>query len=46
MMADHGTIILKDAPTPSVITGYTIVGAASTGPAVPTTGQIWPRGNP
>jgi hypothetical protein len=47
MMADHGTVTADTADTDEPITAYTLSGTTvSTGPTVPTTGQIWPRGNP
>jgi hypothetical protein len=43
-MADHGTVTFQDADPVYEVTGYTLAGAGGSGPTVPTTGQVWPRG--
>lgn len=45
-MADHGTVAAQPVTAAVAATGYTIAGTAPSGPTVPTTGQVWPRGNP
>jgi len=46
-MADLGTVVARDQDTVLEVGDYAIVGTIPcppTGPTVPTTGQIWPRG--
>jgi len=43
-MADHGTVLALPDDTLVEVTAYGLAGAGPTGPTVPTTGQIWPRG--
>lgn len=49
-MADYGTVTAVPADPVYEVTGYKIAGTTPpviiTTPTIPTTGQIWPRGNP
>jgi hypothetical protein len=45
-MADHGTVTAVPADPVYEVTNYGLAGTGTPALTVPTTGQIWPRGNP